>query len=438
MNEPMMIRGQVLLGKYRVERILGQGGMGMVVAVRHVELGQLWAMKFLLPAAFGHDESHERFSREAKAAAGLKSEHIARVQDFGRTEDGAQYMLMEYLEGCDLKALMAHVGRLPIEHAVSYVLQVCEAMAEAHTAGIVHRDLKPANLFLVRRHDGRPCVKVLDFGISKQMDVQGVVLTNTKTILGSPLYMSPEQMQRPKEVDQRADIWALGVILYEFLTGTSPFRGSSIFEVTARVLREEPTPLHELREDIPPELETVIIKCLRKCRDERFQSVGELREALAPYSQPREIAQLSVPPVEYLADVPRGESDGTDNTTTTFGQTGRPIVAQSSRLALRMVIGAGLVLVIGGGFVSQCVRDEPSGAKAAASSVPVPLSSITMPSEAEPPKSTPIAPPDMTRKDDVAPAPSSTGPEKPKPRKSIPHVKPKIPGKQPRDPARNR
>ena len=253
MNKPVAI-GEVLLGKYRVERVLGQGGMGLVVAVRHVDLGQLQAMKFLVPAAIGHEEAVERFLREAKAAARLSSEHVAKVQDVGRTENGALYMLMEYLEGYDLKALLSRQGPFSVEDAVMYMLHVCDAIGEAHAAGIVHRDLKPANLFVVRRRNGSACVKVLDFGISKQMDPQGVDLTDTNAALGSPLYMSPEQMGQSKTVDARTDIWALGVILYELLAGTSPFRGASIFEVTSRVLLEEPTPLRELSKDVPQDL----------------------------------------------------------------------------------------------------------------------------------------------------------------------------------------
>lgn len=275
--------GDVLLGKYRVERVLGKGGMGIVVAARHVDLGQLYAIKFLLPAMLGHRESLERFLREARAAARLQSEYVARVHDVGRMENGAPYMVMEYLDGCDLKAWLKQYGALPVEAAVGYVLQLCDAIAEAHELGIVHRDLKPANLFMVRRRNGSQCVKVLDFGISKHTGPEELDLTNTNAMFGSPLYMSPEQMVRTKTVDTRTDIWAIGVILYELLAGKSPFKAETMTEVVSRVLQEEPVPLRELRPEVPPGVEAVIARCLRKRREERFQTVGELSAALSPF-----------------------------------------------------------------------------------------------------------------------------------------------------------
>lgn len=275
-----VIPGQILLGKYQVERVLGRGGMGLVVAVRHVDLKQLWAMKFLFPNAVENSEFRERFLREAQAAARLRNEHIMHVQDVGCMENGTPYMLMEYLEGYDLKALLSRRGPLSVEDAVRYVLQVCEGIAEAHAAGIVHRDLKPANVFLTRRYDGTPCVKVLDFGISKQIGANAVDLTKTDMTLGSPAYMSPEQMANSKTVDARTDIWSIGLILYEVLAGKAAFRGSSIPEVVLSVVQDEPPPLHVLRRDIPPKLEGLVAKCLRKHRQERFQTIHELRAAL--------------------------------------------------------------------------------------------------------------------------------------------------------------
>ncbi len=376
--------GQVLLGKYSVERVLGQGGMGLVVAVRHVELRQLWAMKFLLPDALDHRESLERFLREAQAAACLKNDHIVHVQDVGRMENGAPYMIMEYLEGCDLKAYLSRQGPLPVQQAVMYVLQVCEAIAEAHAAGIVHRDLKPANLFLIHRRDGSPCVKVLDFGISKQIDSEALDLTNTNATLGSPLYMSPEQMSKSKTVDVRTDIWALGVILYELLAGTSPFRGASLLEVASRVLQEEPTPLHDLRRDVPNELETLIAMCLRKRRDDRFQTIQELRDALAPFGPPSTGTQQALPvPATISAPIMPGVSTAGAATGLTFGQTGKSIAQKRPRWMARTVLGAGSVVVIGGGLgFWQSTHPATQAAESIASiTAPVvPLSLAMMPS----------------------------------------------------------
>ena len=231
--------GDVLAGKYRVERVLGSGGMGVVVAAMHLTLQERVALKFLLPEGAKKEETVTRFLREARAAAKIKSEHVARVSDVGTLESGAPYLVMEYLDGSDLSALLRRDGPLPPRDAVEYVLQACEALAEAHAVGIVHRDLKPANLFLARHAGGAPRIKVLDFGISKltardpSMPPDDPSMTRTRAWLGSPLYMSPEQMRSARDVDTRTDIWALGVILYELLSGKPPFDGETFPELCA-------------------------------------------------------------------------------------------------------------------------------------------------------------------------------------------------------------
>ncbi|EYF01657.1 serine/threonine protein kinase [Chondromyces apiculatus] len=272
--------GDVLLGKYKVERVLGQGGMGVVVAARHQHLGELFAVKFLLPEALKDEEAVGRFLREARASARLKGEHVARVHDVGRLDTGAPYMLMEHLQGSDLKEVVRSRGPLPVEEAIAYVLQACDAIGEAHALGIIHRDLKPANMFLIRRPNGMPCVKVLDFGISKQITPDNVDLTRTGAMLGSPLYMSPEQMFRTKHVDTRSDIWALGVVLYELVTGTLPFLAQTLTEVVGLVLQEEPLLPSQHRPGLPPALDAVVSRCLQKKPEHRFQSIEELMQAL--------------------------------------------------------------------------------------------------------------------------------------------------------------
>src|SRR5579863_6621840 len=218
--------GEILDGKYRVDRVLGVGGMGIVVAATHVALNQRVAIKFLLPAAVGNPQIIERFAREARAAVQIQSEHVARVTDVGTLPTGSPYMVMEFLEGSDLAAAIERGGAMPVAQAVGFVLQACEAIAEAHALGIVHRDLKPANLFLARRAGRDPMVKVLDFGISKTKDA-AAGLTQTSSVMGSPYYMAPEQMMSSKDVDVRSDIWALGIILYELLSGKAPFQGDT-------------------------------------------------------------------------------------------------------------------------------------------------------------------------------------------------------------------
>ncbi|HEX4341149.1 MAG TPA: serine/threonine-protein kinase [Polyangiaceae bacterium] len=293
---PELIReGTVLAGKYRVERLLGQGGMGVVVAARHIQLGELVALKFLLPEMVQQAEVLARFSREARAAVRIKSEHVARVIDVGVLDEGGPYMVMEYLHGRDLGAVLAERGPLPIEEALDYVAQACEAVAEAHALGIIHRDLKPSNMMLVERSDGTSCVKVLDFGISKMAstaDDVALAVTRTSMALGSPLYMSPEQMLSARDVDGRTDIWALGTILFELVTGRTPFSGESFAALVLEVSHSEPASLTKLRRDAPPALESVVARCLAKRREDRYSNVAELAESLIPFAPPH--ARLSI------------------------------------------------------------------------------------------------------------------------------------------------
>ncbi len=278
--------GQILAGKYKVEDVLGIGGMGVVVAARHIQLDQRVALKFLRPEAMQSKEAVERFQREARSAVRLRSEHVAKVTDVGTLDSGAPYMVMEYLEGADLSRVVQATGSISIEESVHFVLQACEAIAEAHSLGIIHRDLKPQNLFVTRRVDGKPLIKVLDFGISKTLDSQaGLSLTRTSSIMGSPLYMSPEQMRSSKNVDQRSDIWALGVILYELLTGRVPFEAEAIPELCLKVVQDPVEPPKKLRPEISEGLSAVVVKCLEKEPNHRFDNVAELGAALEPYSE---------------------------------------------------------------------------------------------------------------------------------------------------------
>ncbi|HEX5100159.1 MAG TPA: serine/threonine-protein kinase [Polyangiaceae bacterium] len=278
--------GQVLAGKYRVERVLGVGGMGVVVAALHLQLDERVALKFLLPEALNNPESVARFAREARAAVKIKSLHVARVSDVGTLETGAPYMVMEFLNGHDLSAVLRDRGPMAVADAVDYVLQACEALAEAHALGIVHRDLKPANLFMITGTDGAPCIKVLDFGISKltTADSSGDYgMTSTQAIMGSPLYMSPEQMTSSRDVDGRSDIWSVGTILFELLTGRPPFLGDTMPQLCGLILQEPAPPPRALRADLPEGLSAVIMRCLEKRREIRFANVGELAQALAPF-----------------------------------------------------------------------------------------------------------------------------------------------------------
>lgn len=273
--------GDVLATKYRVEKILGIGGMGMVVAATHLELDQRVALKFMLPDAMRSDQAMDRFLREAKAAVKLRSEHVCRVLDVGRLETGAPYIVMEYMEGQDFADTIQHRGRLSANEAVDYVMQALEGLAEAHVNSIVHRDLKPGNLFVTSDNEGLPLVKVLDFGISKS-SVAGSA-TRTGEIMGSPSYMSPEQMTSSKNVDARADIWAMGVILYQALTAALPFDGDTLPALCMSVMNNQPPPITAHRPDIPPGLAAAIMRCMEKNPDARYRDVADLAAAIAPF-----------------------------------------------------------------------------------------------------------------------------------------------------------
>jgi serine/threonine-protein kinase len=291
--------GEILDGKYRVDRVLGVGGMGVVVAATHVQLNTKVALKFLLPSAVTNTQILERFAREARAAVQIQSEHVARVSDVGTLPTGSPYMVMEFLEGGDLADVVSKTGPLPVERAVGYVLEASEAIAEAHSLGIVHRDLKPANLFLAKKAGRDPVVKVLDFGISKTREgASSGGLTATTAVMGSPFYMAPEQMMSSKDVDARADIWALGVILYELLTGVPPFAADTMPEVVFLVTQRDPEPLQNKRPDAPPGLVAALARCLMRDRGQRFQNVAELVMAIAPFGPAR--SDVSVERVSRL------------------------------------------------------------------------------------------------------------------------------------------
>jgi serine/threonine-protein kinase len=278
--------GAVLADRYRVERVLGRGGMGAVVAVRNVAGGELRAMKIMHESMRKSADAAVRFVREARAAQSLTSDHVVRVYEVGQLESGLPFAVMEYLEGRDLADELEARGALPIAEVVDLILQTLEPLAEAHALGIVHRDLKPANLFLTRGPHERPFVKILDFGISKltgQASAGAMQLTRTRTMLGSPQFMAPEQMRSARSVDARADIWSLGVVAYCLLTAQLPFSGKSLTDVLMSVARDEPRSPRDLRPDIPEPLAAVTMRCLRKDPAERFQNVAELASALAPF-----------------------------------------------------------------------------------------------------------------------------------------------------------
>jgi eukaryotic-like serine/threonine-protein kinase len=385
--------GDILMGKYRIDKILGAGGMGVVVAAHHIRLDEKVAIKFLLPETLGSSEAVARFEREARAAVKIKSEHVARVSDVGTLENGAPYIVMEYLEGGDLSAWVHQRGPLPVEQAVEFVLQACEAIADAHGLGIVHRDLKPANLFCIRGSDNLLSIKVLDFGISKVTGGAAgpdMGMTKTKSVMGSPFYMSPEQMRSAKDVDARTDIWALGVILYELLTGSAPFTGDTLPEVCVKIATETPPPLRNLRPDAPAGLEEVILKCLQKDRTLRYGNVADFAVALAPFGPKRsrtsverisrviQTAGLSTAnPVLFSSAPPSAMQPAGVPTAASWGRTASPAARKAAKLvaaflAVAATTATGLFIFVG--RPSERASGQPSaGAGLVATAPPVAL-----------------------------------------------------------------
>ena len=402
MNQPGTIPiGAVLAGKYRVERVLGQGGMGVVVRAMHLQLNQPVAMKFLLPEVLGNQQVVQRFLREAQAAVRLKSEHVARVIDVGTLETGAPYMVLEYLEGADLSSYPRN--QLTLGGVIDLMLQACEALAEAHSIGIVHRDIKPANFFLTRGSDGAALLKVLDFGISKA-PTTGSNLTATQSVMGTPAYMSPEQMRSSRDVDNRSDIWSLGIVLYELLQGVPPYGGDTFSSMVIKVVTE---PLPRMTVALPGDLEAIVYRCLEKDPARRFQNVAELAQMLAPYAASQTQAAISIQRTRSIIGLEnrRGGSDtgpvrqaippstlsGAVGVHTTHGGGRRwPIFAG---LGVLLAVVAVAVVASRGGAGDASDGKKPDGA-----------STITQPAAQPrqvPPAATPAAPP---------PAPAVTTP----------------------------
>lgn len=275
--------GQIVAGKYRLVRVLGEGGMGLVYEAEHVRLAQRVALKMLLPELLRVEDLVKRFDREARAASQLRSRHTARVMDVDHTPDGIPYMVMEFLSGRDLDAELEARHHLPIDEAVDYVLQACGAMDEAHALGIIHRDLKPSNVFLADER-GTRIAKILDFGISKLTNDGDAKLTSAEAVMGTAMYMAPEQVRASHNVDSRADIWSLGVVLYELLVGHAPFVGTPT-QVAAAIVSEDPPAIANLLA-VPEGLSAALTKCLARKPSDRFATVRDLMRALLPFAPP--------------------------------------------------------------------------------------------------------------------------------------------------------
>ena len=395
--------GTVVAGKYRVEHKLGIGGMGEVYLATHDVLGIRVAIKVLLPVVVRDKQIVARFLQEARAAARIEGEHIARVSDVGTLQDGTPFMVMELLEGEDLGVTLANQGVLQPPVAVAYLIEAMTGVSEAHERGFVHRDLKPSNLFVVKKRGKRDRVKVLDFGISKNGLDGAPQITTTGVTLGSPAYMSPEQVKNTKSVDVRADVWSLGVIAYELMTGTLPFPGDTTGAVLAAVLSEDPVPPQTVNPNIPPELGDVVMKCLRRTPSERFATVNDLSAALAPFS-----GELPIATADPVTSKPR--LDAAVDTTVAVdrppGSTQRAWNTQDERGRPRRVwvwaAGAFLAVGIGGASISMLSRKtheeaRPEATYTAPASTSAPIAATAAVTTSAAPSATPVPTPTPTQ-----------------------------------------
>ncbi len=398
----------VIANKYRVERVLGAGGVGFVVAAKHVELGGYFALKFLR-RRFLHDPAIvERFTREAKAACWIQHEYSARVYDVG-LHDGAPFIVMEYLVGRDLAAVLAERGALGIAEATEHTLQACAALAVAHANGVVHRDIKPENLFLVDQN-GPPTIKLLDFGISKfaltsapaagEWAMEGEPITGTMTC-GTPLYMSPEQIRSTATVDARSDVWSLGMVLYELLASAPAFQFENVTDVCAAILEQEPRRLSDVRPEVPARLADVVARCLQKDPADRFQNVAELAIALLPFAPPRALAiaegsawirSAAIHSLGQAGAEPRisgGYSIASSPSSTLPTVSKRPPPAANATLPARKwlpVAAVAVLLVAVGTFASYRRLHESVG-------TPVPANTLATAAEEHAPAPAPAPPP---------------------------------------------
>lgn len=373
-----------VVDKYTIVRMLGRGGMGAVYEARHARLARRVAIKFLLPEFAVNREILRRFENEAKAAGGLEHPNLAAVTDFGYADDGAPYLVLDYLEGQDCAKLLRREGCLSVSRAANIVVQACRGLAIAHKTAIIHRDLKPENLFVTDAGDGTDLIKVLDFGIAKLRASDASVVTGTGATFGTAYYMSPEQARGAGEVDPRTDVWSLGIVLYELLSGRKPFEGEQFLQIIYQILSADPIPLATLRPDLPPALVEAVESALKKDVAERSPSVLTLAEALAPFAGSR-TAQESTPRAAAMAPT-------LPTPATSFGELAPGLEAPRSRLpkagrrsTLKVALGLAAVIVLIAVVASLRIRHPVERAQS--------TTSFTTPSPRPEPAPTSLPPP---------------------------------------------
>jgi len=363
--------GELLVGKYEVVGLLGYGGMGAVLEATHVQLGHRVALKVLLPEARKDSDTARRFQREARASARLSGPHVTRILDVSELPDGSPFIVMEKLTGHDLADEIEARGRMPYREIVDLMVEACAGIAEAHACGIIHRDLKPSNLFLSEAADGTRTVKLMDFGISKLTDDVQQALTQTHSTFGTPLYMSPEQVRSSKEVDARTDVWSVGIILYELVTGKLPFEGVTAVATIAAILERSPTAPREIVDDLPEDFERVILKALAKEPDERYASIKELTRALRPFGSKKKAGVSTAPPPPLDART-GARTDSGSGRRADQGETGKLSLAQTVRASttgdvtrssakpLVVALVALVTAVVGSVVLYSVIQSEPT------------------------------------------------------------------------------
>jgi len=391
--------GTVLDGKYNIERQIGAGGMGAVYEATHTAIGRTVAIKTLHLAYAGDEQLVERFHREAQMAGSIGHDNICEVTDIGTAADGTPYLVMPLLAGGALADVLEGPEMLPIPRLIDIVAQTLSALQAAHEARIVHRDLKPDNIFVTKIGDRRDFVKLLDFGISKLLDQDAVLqLTQTGTVLGTPFYMAPEQAKGSKEIDHRVDLYAIGVILYEALTGKRPFEGDTYNEIMYKIIAEDYQPPSQLNPQVPPQLEQIVLKAMAREPEARFQTAAEMRRALASAvaATPLHIQVPAVDTDAVTAVTPPGSTPQDTTMSATAMETvstgvGRPAATGRKWLPIVIGVSVGAVVVVGALAVAIFLMADPASPPPAtappvgAPSIPVEPSGVATPApEPEP------------------------------------------------------
>lgn len=427
---------QLVAGKYRVTRLLGQGGMGSVWEGLHVTLGTRVAIKFIESEYADNDEAQQRFVNEARAAARLRTKHVVGVLDQGVTEGGNPYIVMEYLAGEPLDKRLARLGQLSLQDTARILVQVCRALARAHEAGIVHRDLKPENIFLVHdEEDGSEIAKVVDFGIAKFTDKSMGVSSSTRTgsVLGTPYYMSPEQARGLRNIDVRSDLWSVGVIAYRCVVGRLPFEGEAVGDLLVKICTS-PLPVPSAtRPELPPEFDAWFARALEREPADRFQSAQALSEQLSvaaglssgpPLSLPlSSLAPTLTPaghPTPASGAVPVAQTVGAFTQNNRASKKALPLLAVAGGgLVVFSLLGLGVALALRGGAASAGAAQPDPAAPSAVADEPTPTAEPSEPPGVEPadaPAPASAEPPLAQAAADPPPAKAAGGPAPAKPK----------------------